>query len=371
MQSNPKLYEVIINYLEKQITDGAYDNKVRLPTEAALAKMFNVSRITARRALEELERKGLIYRRQGSGSFISENSGKSKNEKNIFNMFESDTRGDTVSLILPYDILGGRFSEIVQSAAEVLETHGYHLVLHNSRTDEQSEREILLRLMKTDTGGIIFYPNKDRTNIDLLYQLHLQKFPFVAIDKKITDIPICSVYSDNFKGSYDLTKKLIESGHTKIACFYYMELADVFSIRQRFFGYCTALYDSEIPVNFNFTINYYDKIAGEKSREYLITELLDSGVTAISVQNDYTALDIIDICNHLEIKIPERLSIVGFDNIPQSEYTKPSLTTAEQDFAAIGKSAAEAVIAQIEKKHCEPELIVPVKIIERNSIKIL
>lgn len=366
MQLNPKLYEVIVNYLEKQIMDGAYDNNARLPTESALAKMFNVSRITAQRALNELELKGLIYRRQGSGSYISENK-----KKNILNMPESDTRGDTVSLILPYDVLGGRFSEIVQSAAEILETRGYHLVLHNSRTDAQSEREILLRIMKTDTGGIIFYPNKDRTNVDLLYQIWLKKFPFVAIDKKIPDIPIYSVYSDNYKGSYDLTKKLIDNGHTKIACFYYMELADVFSIRQRFFGYCAALNDSGIPVNFNYIINNYDKIAFERSRELILTELLESGVTAISVQNDYTALDIIDICNRLGIKIPEKLSIIGFDNVPQSEYIKPSLTTAEQDFAAIGRSAAETVVAQIEKKYCEPELIIPVKIIERDSIKIL
>ena len=366
VQSNKKLYEVIINYLEKQIADGVYNNNVRLPTEVSLAQIFNVSRITARRALDELALKGLIYRKQGSGSYVSENT-KPEFSKNVFEAsYASD---NTVSLILPYGRLGGRFSEIVHSSSRFLEKRGYQLILHNSRTDPLVERDIILKLMKTSVGGIIFYPTKDRTNTDLLYQIWLENFPFVAIDKKIQDIPVFSVYSDNFTGSYNLTQKLIQNGHRNIACFYYIDLSDVFSIRQRFFGFCSALHDGGVPINYDYVINYYDSMAGEKSRESIILELLDKGVTAIVAENDYTALDIIDICNHLDIKIPEQLSIVGFDNVPQSEYINPSLTTAEQDFSAIGKSAAEAIIAQIEKQSFPKERVIPVKIIERKSVK--
>lgn len=367
MESTTKLYEVIINYLEKQIADGAYNGNVRLPTEIALAKMFSVSRITARRALSELERKGLIYRRQGSGSYAYQNTKVLKDMTNSSETF--DIGSNTVSLILPYDSLGGRFSEIVRGAAEVLENYGYHLILHNSRTNMKIEREIILSLMKTGVRGIIYYPHKDMSNIDLLYEIWMRKIPFVTIDKKIPEIPVCGVYSDNFKGSYELTRKLIENGHTKISCFYYLDLADVFTIRQRFFGYCAALHDSNIPVELKYVVNYYDGIAGKSSRESVIGELLNTGVTAVVAENDYTALDIIEICSRMKINIPNQLSVIGFDNIPQSEYTKPPLTTAEQDFATIGKLAAEAVIAQIECKAYETDQVVPVKIINRKSIK--
>jgi DNA-binding LacI/PurR family transcriptional regulator/DNA-binding transcriptional regulator YhcF (GntR family) len=368
MEQNGKLYEVIINYLEKQIADGVYDNNVRLPTEASLSEMFNVSRITTRRALDELELKGLIVRRQGSGSYLSGNAKKTKSMETFSG--SSDNGGDnTVSFIFPYGSLGGRVIEIVQGASDVLETHGYHLVLHNSRTDEQIEREIMQKLIKTGTRGIIFYPNNDTTNIDLLYQIWLQKFPFIVIDKKIHDIPICGVCSDNFTGSYELTRKLIANGHVNIACFYYVDLVGTSSVRERFFGYCSALRDGGIPVNLDYVINYEKiTIQTDKKREEIIAELLESGVTAVVTQNDYTALDIIDICNRLNIKIPNQLSIVGFDNVPQSEYTKPPLTTVEQDFAAIGRIAAETIIAQIEEKHFETEQIIPCKIIERKSI---
>ena len=366
MGAKSKLYQVIINYLEKQIADGAYDNNVKLPTEAELSKLFNVSRITAQRALDELEMRGFIYRKQGSGSYLNEN-----NKLKADGLYMSGIHENNIALILPYDILGGRFNEIIQNAAGVLEKRGYHLSLHNSKTNIMSERELIQKLIASGISGIILYPQRDRANMDLLYNIWLEKFPVVVIDKKITDIPVCSVYSDNFTGSYLLTKELVKNGHTRIACFYYLDFTDVFSIRQRFFGYCAALRENGIPVDYRYIINFYDKLfeSENKTRESILKELLDSDVTAVITQNDYAAFDLINICNQINIDIPDRLSIVGFDNVPQSEYSNPPLTTAEQNFASIGKSAAEAVIAQIEKKPCLPEQIIPVSIIYRQSIK--
>ena len=368
MSAKAKLYEVIINYLEKQIADGMYNNGIKLPSEADLSKLFNVSRITAQRALDELELKGIIYRKRGSGSYLVENAKSFSGTENLqaFAVHEKN-----IAFILPYEILGGRFSEIIQNASNVLEKYGYNMMLYNSKTNMMSERELIRKLVAADVNGVILYPQHDLESIDLLYDIWLKKFPFVVIDKKITDIPICSVYSDNFTGSYLLTKELIKNGHTKIACFYYMDInfAEVFSIRQRFFGYCTALHESNVTIENNHIINFHEKASETKTRASVLRGLLDSGVTAILTQNDYEALDLIAVCNKINIDIPGQLSIVGFDNIPQSEYSNPSLTTAEQDFSAIGKSAAEAVIAQIENKPYAAEQIIPVSIICRNSIK--
>jgi DNA-binding LacI/PurR family transcriptional regulator len=368
VSSKSKLYEVIISYLEKQIADGAYDNNLKLPTEAELSKTFNVSRITAQRALDELEIKGFIYRKQGSGSYLNENT---KHIINAENNNEPEIHENNVALILPYGILGGRFNEIIQSASDSLEQAGYALILYNSKTNVISERELILKLVRTNISGIILYPQHDRANIDLLYDIWLKKFPISIIDKKITDIPVCNIYSDNFTGSYLLTTELIKNGHSKIGCFYYVDLSDVSSVRQRFFGYCTALRENNIEIDYDYIINFYDNLhqAATKTRETILQDFLELGVTSIIAENDYAALDLIHICNQIEINIPNKFSIVGFDNVPQGEFSNPALTTVEQNFAAIGKSAAEAVIAQIEKRHYNTEQIIPVSVIHRKSIK--
>lgn len=372
MQQLIKLYQVIIDYLEKQILNGAYNNNKKLPSESELSEMFSVSRITAQRALKELELKGLIYRKKGSGSFVNESVNTFDNSRILHNPVKisspmSGNLQNSIAFILPYDILAGRFNEILQmeSASGVLEKHGYHLVLHNSMLNNNVESEIINKLLQSDIKGIILYPFNDFTNFDMLYQVWYKKFPIAVLDKKITDIPICSIYSDHHTGTYLAVQELINNGHEKIACCYRKDFAGFFSVRQRFFGYCRALMDNGIPVDNNF-ITY---VSYDKKIEDMIKDLLNMKVTALCCEHDYVAIEIIKTCETMRVKIPDDLSIVGFDNIYQSEYSNPPLTTIEQDFALIGKLAAEVVIAQIENKPYKSEQIVPVKLICRKSIK--
>jgi len=362
----------MIEYLEKQIENGVYANGHKLPSEAALAEMFNASRITSKRALQELELKGVIYRRKGSGSFVTEHHSLKTLKNTHILSNNAKLYENSIDCILPFDALEGKFNKILQikSTTGILEKHGYHLTLHNSMENEEVEREIISKIVQNNTKGIILYPHYDRANLDLLYEVWRRKIPIAVIDKKIPDIPICSIYSDNTAGAYLLTQELIENGHTKIACLYRRDLNDVFTIRHRFFGYCSSLLDNGMDVNYNYIINDYSRMLDNGVIfESLLGDILDMGITAVIGESDYTALNIIEACFRLGIKVPDELSVVGFDNAYQSETSNPPLTTVDQDFTAMGKLAAEAIIAQLTNKSYETDQIVPVELIRRQSVK--
>ena len=392
--TNEKLYERIADFINEKIISGEYSAGEKLPTEQALAKMFNVSRITSKRALDELAAKGVISRSQGRGSFVTAaqsappvsqgkwkgniivpSAGKSAPLFSGINKSSDDKK--VVAMILPYDILQGRLAEIVQSATMALEERGYHLTLHNSGETSENERAIFARIVEDNVSGVIIYPTTDSNNIDMLYDMWLHQMPIVAVDKKIVDIPISFVSSKNYQGSYDLTEYLISKGHKRIGCLFNVFLSAVYSARQRYFGFCAAMKRHDIGIDYNFVEhNYSQRSFGMTSEEniMLLTEhvktCVDSGMTALMLENDYIALDILKACKQAGIRVPDDLSIVGFDNLPQCEFSTPALTTCEQDFKCMGSLVGELILMQMEHRDFTfVEHSVPTKLCIRDSVR--
>lgn len=367
MANNIPLYMKIMEYLKKKIIEREILPDEKLPTEQELAELFNVSRITSKRALVELEREGLIYRVRGSGSFVSPES----DEKGTLHI---DSK--LVAMVLPFASTMGRIMDTIRGATEYLSRQGYYLSVHSTGRDVKKEKEMIEELVDKNIAGIIYYPLSDKYNLDLINNLYLDKYPIVTIDKMFESVPISYVISDNFSAGHRATEYLIDNGHQKIGYISGVAIEDVVSVRQRYFGYCRALKKNDIPID-NSIIKLgigknlgFSKLNDETRKEIIniIKNYRKKGVTAIYTENDYVAINIIRICKDIGITVPGQLSIIGFDNIEMADNISVPLTTLEQDFEQIGKKASEIIVKSLRQHQYDYEQItLPVKLIERQS----
>lgn len=159
--------------------------------------------------------------------------------------------------------------------------------------------------------------------------------PLVAVD--FNQDGILSVISDNTQGIKRLTEYLYSKNHRKIACVY-GDPSQVTDLRLSTFK--TTLNDLGIDVNSAYIkeSKYHDPALTERCTAELLK--LSDPPTAILLPDDYAALGAYNACTALGLKIPDDISLVGYDGIKITQTIKPSLTTFRQDAALIGKSSA-------------------------------
>lgn len=365
------LYSQILEILRDRIIRGEYAVDEQLPTEVELAEQFEVSRITSKRALIELEREGLIYRRRGSGSFV-------KKREEIRKTVEESAGASSskiISMIIPY-VASNHAMGHVPSVSDYLESKGYYLSIHNSDWSSAQERELLRSLPKRGTAGIILYPVSSRNNLDSVHALNLNNYPIVTIDQYYSLLSMGSVVSDNFGGGYTAASELIALGHTRIAFLSTINIQYRSTVRDRFFGYCKALSDNGVPVDIDLVFSDLPKEAegNPLSRrafyKSLLQQMLELNVTAIQAEHDLVAFDVIKAAVELGVDIPGQLSVVGFDNNEDvALHADVPITTIEQDYKEIGKRAAMMILDQLESGTRQRESQkVPVQWISRQSV---
>ncbi|WP_373229831.1 GntR family transcriptional regulator [Cohnella sp.] len=349
LHGDKPLYSQIIEILRGYIERGEYVPDQQLPTEVELAEQFGVSRITSKRALIELEREGLIYRRRGSGSFVKKQSVIRRNVEE-----QKSTSNQIISMIIPY-VAANNMLGYIPGIAAYLESKGYYLSIHNSDWSSSQERELLQSLPKRGTSGIILYPVSTQRNLDIVHALHINDYPIVTIDQYYSILTMGSVVSDNFDGGYTAASKLIELGHSRIAFLSTIDIQYRSTVRDRYFGYCKALNENDITVDIDLVFNGMpveaegNPLSRREFYKTLLNQMLELQVTAIQAEHDLVAFEVIKAAVELGIRIPEQLSIVGFDN--NQEYTLHAdvpITTIEQDYQEIGKKAATMIVEHVE-----------------------
>ncbi|MGL4523527.1 MAG: GntR family transcriptional regulator, partial [Bacilli bacterium] len=317
------LYVKIYEKLKEMIEKGMLSEGDQLPTEHELAKEYNVSRITSKRALAELERENLIIRKRGSGSFVKKvERPKPDNVTQEKNM---------IAMILPFH-RSAEMMDYIHGATNALTEKNMHLTILSSDSSFSKEQQLLETVPKQGVAGIILYPQREHYDLGPLYDLYLSDYPIVAIDKYFMSLPIPSVVSDNVQGGMDATEHLIACGHRKISFVAGVELAHTVSVRDRFLGYAETLKKHSIGFDSSLCRIGMAKQWEEKNgMDEMIADLLDSGITAILCENDILATKIIRQAERMHIEVPETLAVVGFDGINTSHYLDKTITTIAQD----------------------------------------
>lgn len=343
---NEPLYKKIMQALEVAIKKGNYPVGSKLPTEKQLSESYQVSRITAKRALTELEQAGMIFRVQGKGSFVKELPTvvpPSYSKKAIKILF-----------ILPpaYDLSVGNFTE---GLLPIMQEHQVEVVIENSNFFLKKSAESIIH----EYDGLIYYAEDTLAYFDILILLALKNFPVVSLDKKEFELDFPSVLSDNLAGGFAAAQFLIQAGHSKIAYFFGSSL-HLQSVRNRYIGYLKAI--DLANLTFHSTIEQADKID-----ERLVHYFLKNKVTAVICENDIVAIQLMKELKKQHLSIPQDMSIIGFDNIQAAHYVEPTLTTIAQNFKQIGTLSALTLLKWIQSGQKPQDSIVPVNLVQRKS----
>ncbi len=253
--------------------------------------------------------------------------------------------------------------EIVQGVAEFVERSSYELILYSlSYTShlyangtngkmlvERSgavERIVDARL----TAGLVaITPGPSAKH---LTQLHAQGFPVVLIDDQGLPTSAPWVGADNRTGAYQATRHLINLGHRRIA--HIKGPANYQCSLERYQGYCQALTEAGITPDPSLVIQGDFEVPSGYAAAHILFSMSERP-TAIFAANDHMAWGVLEVAEDLNLRVPEDVALVGFDDMMTSAHKRPPLTTVSQPFHQMGQRAAELLLGLLETpRHIPP-----------------
>jgi len=271
----------------------------------------------------------------------------------------------TIGLIIS-DITNTWFTTVVRAIEDVAEQNGYNLILCNSDEDPQKETKYLQVLYRKRIDGLII--SVTGRSAPYLKTLVRGGLPVVLIDRKIKGLHATEVNVDNEYGAYEAVNHLIKLGHRRIGI---INGAPQTTVGEgRFRGYTKALEDGGLSMN-PFFIKYGD-FRMEKARK-ATAELIEmkNRPTALFVASNVMVIGALKALKENEVKIPQEMALVGFDDPEWASLTKPPLTTVRQPTYSIGAMACQALLQKMRKSDrrrlLDEEIVLKPTLIVRES----
>jgi len=329
-------------YEEKRYPGGAM-----LPGESTLAKQFNVSLITIRRALSDLVIENVIYTKKGKGSFVKEISSSNLKEKSVSIIIPTATADDTIFSLL-------------QGMQTYLTEKNYMMKTFFSKMHIEEEQKYLQNFLENGNDGLICFSLEPELSYSFYKKMIDTGRHFVLIDRGLEHHEITNfVACDNYSGGFQTTEFLINLGHENII--FISMIPEIMSEKFRLEGYRNALKNHSIEPRTEFivNINQIDKLPG------IIKKF---GITALQCVNDMSASVVMRTLTEAGFRIPEDVSIFGFDNSIICKHMPVKLSTVIQPFYEIGAAAAKLLDEIIEKNlRTKTQIFLPVELKLRNS----
>jgi LacI family transcriptional regulator/LacI family purine nucleotide synthesis repressor len=253
------------------------------------------------------------------------------------------------------------FSYVLDSFKRCVEAKGYDITFINSSRKQMTYLEHC-RYRRFDGVMIACVDFADPQVEDLAHS----NIPLVTIDHRI---PNCTaIVSDNRKGMADLLRYVYEQGHRRIAYIHGQD-ATVTMVRLASFYETAKKLELEINPAYVLQADYRDTQAAADATMKLME--LSQPPTCILYSDDFAAYGGISILNQMELRIPEDISIAGYDGLLASRHMRPMLTTIKQNTEAMGQAAGERLIELItHPKEIAPEqMIIEGELFEGNTVK--
>ncbi len=263
-----------------------------------------------------------------------------------------------VGLLVNY-LSSGYVVEILRGIDAALQANQYDLVLYSTHTQKTRESAYVTQLTRNLADGLLLVlPQQPQI---YLKALHQRRFPHVLVDYLSNGAEAPSVAATNFRGAYDAVTYLLHLGHRRIG-FITGDL-ETGCAQQRLEGYKAALKDSHVGEDPHLIYEglFFQPQGYQGTRQLLA---LSDPPTAIFASNDLMAFGAMEAAREQGLRLPEDLSIVGFDDIPQATHVHPQLTTVRQPLEEMGYHAALLLLhyiahpdAEIERTELPTELV--------------
>lgn len=271
-----------------------------------------------------------------------------------------------VGLLVDY-LSSSYMDEIIRGIDEALDAENYDLMLYTTHRRKTKESAYVTKLTRRLADGLLLIlPRNAAAYLDTLRQ---RQFPHVLVDYLSDQQNVPSVSTTNFRGAYDAMSFLLSLGHRRIG--FITGTMEFGCARDRLDGYRAALKDHGIPVDPQLVCEGdFMQPQGYQNAQRLLS--LPEPPSAIFSSNDMMAFGVMEAARERGLRLPEDLSIVGFDDIPQASYVHPALTTVRQPLEEMGRSAAHLLLKYIAHPNAEIERIeLPTRLIIRESCQAL
>lgn len=258
---------------------------------------------------------------------------------------------NTIGLIVP-NIENPFYGKIASHMSSMANSFNYNIMLLNIKGIEDNKDQYLNELISNRVDGLVYASSYKSIEIAQIAQKN--NIPVVILDREIINAKITSVSVNNNYGAYIATEHLINLGHKHIAYIGAENNVEISVKRKE--GYLSALETYNLPFNEDY-IRYGDFTMqkGFECMQSLFAQ--NKEITAVLAVNDLMAIGAINFFHKNGIRVPEDVSIVGFDNISLSENISPSLTTVEYPIERMSEVVIDKILKQIKSKENNEEMI--------------
>jgi GntR family transcriptional regulator, arabinose operon transcriptional repressor len=332
-------YRQVFEAIEEGILSRRFQPGQKLPSEAALVEEFETSRITVVRALRELQQRGMVQRRAGSGTYVTDGFA---------------TSGSLLfGLLIPNLGETEIFGPICQGMAESCALHKHALLWGDTTPAPEAKEAQTLELCRQyavkKVAGVFFAPlewtpKNDRINQAVISLLEHAGIPIVLLDRCFLPYPRRSHYDlvsiEHRRAGYLATEHLLKLGCHRIAFVAYAHSAS--TVEARVSGYREALFVAGVPFEPSLIQHLVSDHTAELGR--IVDRLKPE---AIVCANDRTAGQVMHSLIELNYQVPKDVRIVGIDDVQYANLLPVPLTTVHQPCREIGVAAVAAMLERI------------------------
>lgn len=254
-------------------------------------------------------------------------------------------RTHTIGMMIPNNS-NPYFAEVIQGVEDASFKFGYNIILCNSYDDPKKQAAYIRVLLEKRIDGLILVASGSDDQLTRL--LEDEDLPKVLVDREVAGVSADFIQADHEQGAYLATKYLLDLGHRAIACV--SGPKDLLSSRDRVSGYLRALREYGVKFRLDCLVNSdFTSQGGYNAFQQLLA--LPQRPTAIFVSNDLMAIGGLCAASSAGVRIPEQLSVVGYDDIALASFTTPPLTTIAQPKHEIGVVTARVLVERMLNPH--------------------
>lgn len=260
------------------------------------------------------------------------------------------------------------FPMLITGIEKYLKKRNYSMLLTCSKNSKEKEEECVNDLMSRNVAGIIV-ADPDTKNVESsFYDVIAKMIPLVFVNGNVKKTQFMHVSSDEETGAYIALQYLVNYHHKNIA-FCRGEKSYSYDVKEDVFKqYMKEMGNN--PEEDIYTVNNGNDVSVIDESEKLFIDVLSKGkYSAVFCVNDLMAIGVMNACKKLKLKIPEDISVIGFDNTLLSKYSDPKLTTIDQNTFQLGYNSAQLLIEKIDSNEdYSKRIILNTTLIERESV---
>jgi DNA-binding LacI/PurR family transcriptional regulator len=341
------IYRQVMSYIRSDIEKKAFKPGDQLPSEPELAELYDVSRITIRKVLSLLSNEGLVERRKGKGTFVSEPG------------------RDKLPFALGIISFGYTFIESNEYDAAILKGIVKELDASVPLTTVYWREGLELGKLKNDFKGLFLLHPTDE-NFNDVKDILTENIPVVflsSLPKGNYNLPKVSV--DNYSGVSEAMDLLIRKGRRRIA--FISGSAGKSSTMERLSAYKDALKSNGIKYDKKLVIHMPDSDVNDGFSAAGKLFKSSNKPDAVFASTDLMALGVMRAAKDIGLSVPKDISIVGFDDSRMAPFLDPPLTSVRSDTEKIGSEAAKIMLNLLHGRRAAPDIVLPSRLVIRKS----